>query len=674
MTQSVTAPFACEPLRIDPTNLDSLLEKEWLLSNNRGSFASGTVLGCNTRRYHGILIASLSPPVRRMVMLSTLLETVQRDGQNYELANFEFSDRLHPQGFRHLRRFYQDAGVHFVYELPGDLRVVKSIFLDLDRDVVIVNYRLEGAAAGVRFTVMPLLALRDYHHLQSSSASLTAEPSDHAVTARHLDPHGPALHLCCPQASFRRGPDWWYAVHYRRERQRGMDDYEDVWAPGVFEVELTGPGQIYLVAQATDALQRPDPPEEGPRPIQQRLKTRRQQLLERAEICDHEEQTLVAAADQFIVRRRIGQREDSTSILAGFPWFADWGRDTFISLPGLLLCTGRHDEARQVLGTFAAVLSEGMIPNCFDDYGGEPHYNSIDASLWFILAAYRYLQATGDRQAYHERFYPAIEAIIRAYSEGTRFGIHADADGLITGGSVETQLTWMDARCNGVSFTPRHGKAVEVNALWYNALRIAAETAAETAVAEQKERYERMARQVAEGFDRRFWNERNGCLYDCIYPDGTADAAVRPNQILAVSLPYSPLDRRQQAAVLRVVQEQLLTPYGLRSLSPLDSRYQRQYQGDPFQRDSAYHQGTVWAWLIGPFAEAFLKVNAYSPHARQQVYELLRPLLEHLYRDACLGSVSEIFDGEYPHRPKGCIAQAWSVAELLRIKKLLRQP
>ncbi len=662
---------ANKDLPIDPMDIDTMLEKEWLLANRRGSYVSGTALGCNTRRYHGLLIAALQPPVQRIVTLSSLLETVQVDESKYELANFEFSDRLHPQGFRFLKEFRQDAGVHFRYELPENLTVEKSIYLDHEHDLVVVSYEFDGPARPIRFSIMPLLAMRDFHSLQSSSASLTTEQTDDAVTARFLDPSGPALHLTCRQAAFQRGPDWWYSVHYRRDRERGQGDYEDVWAPGIFLAEIQAPGTIHLAAEATNALQRPGPIQVEPEELIQNLQTRRQGLLTQAEAIDAEEESLVTAADNFVVQRRTSETHDSATILAGFHWFADWGRDTFIALPGLLLSTGRHSDAKQVLQTFAAALSEGMIPNCYDDYGGQPSYNSIDASLWFVNAAYQYLHATEDKQTFEQDLFPAIAQIIKKYSQGTRFEIHADKDGLITGGNPDTQLTWMDARCNGISFTPRHGKAVEVNALWINALHIAAETAPQNS---DRQPFTEMAQNASTSFVNLFWNEQNGCLNDCVYPNGFADAAIRPNQILAVSLPFSPLNRNQKTSLLAVVEEHLLTPYGLRSLSPMDSRYQPHYHGDQFQRDSAYHQGTVWAWLIGPFAEAFLKVNAFSPHARQQVAEIIRPLLNHLHRDACLGSVSEIFDGDYPHKPQGCIAQAWSVAELLRIKKLLRQP
>lgn len=650
------------------SEIETLLQKEWLLANRRGSYVSGTVLGCNTRRYHGLLIASLHPPVERFVTLSNLLETVTIGERKYELSNFEFSDRLHPQGYRYLKEFRRDTGVHFCYELDG-LTVEKSIYLAYEQDLVAITYQFSGAAQELQFSLMPLVALRDFHGLQSSSTSLNMEVEHDLVTARVMDPHGPAVHLYCDKARFERGADWWYAMHYRQETARGQHDYEDVWAPGHFRAALSAPATVTLCVQATTGLQRPGPLHEvRAEELAAALQQRTEQLCRQAQARDADQQALVKAADQFIVKRNISESQESVSILAGFHWFADWGRDTFIGLPGLLLRTGREAEAREVLLTFAQALDQGMIPSRFDDYGGAPHYNAVDASLWFIHSAYQYLLATGDQATYQEKLLPVLAEIVRHYQDGTRFHIHAD-DGLISAGDPQTQLTWMDARCNGISFTPRHGKPVEINALWINALHIMAETAADS---QEREKFARMAGTAEQNFVRLFWNVQNNCLHDCILSDGTVDAAIRPNQIFAVSLPFSPLDEKYQLSVVQVVRDELLTPYGLRSLSPRDSRYRGRYSGNQFQRDSAYHQGTVWAFLIGPFVEAYLKVHRFSQQARSEAAEMIEPLLRHLNEDACLGSVSEIFDGDWPHRPNGCVAQAWSIAELLRAKLLIQ--
>lgn len=666
MTAQLSGPRVT--IAIDQTEIDSLLEKEWLLTNARGSYASGTVIGCNTRRYHGLLVAALKPPVGRMVTLSNLLEKISRGEKSYELANFEFSDRLHPQGYKYLKSFRRGLGAHFLYQLD-ELSVEKGVYLDPEQDLVVITYDLSGSGQEITFSLTPLVAMRDFHALQTSSASVTVEQEKGVVTTRSLDPSGPAVHMYCQEASFKRGCDWWFALRYRKEAERGQDDYEDVWVPGAFETKLTPPGRITLAVQATAALERPGPLDVEAEEIIAKIGSHQQQVIETAQAEEGNEAALALAADQFVVRRRINEERESASILAGYHWFADWGRDTFIALPGVLLATGRYEEAAEVLETFAAALDGGMIPNRFDDYGGEPHYNSVDASLWFINAGFAYMRITNDRDGFEKRFRPVILEIVKAYEEGTRFDIHTDTDGLITGGNSETQLTWMDARCNGVSFTPRYGKAVEVNALWFNALCICSETAS---TRHERQHFIQKAQKVQDSFIKLFWNDAGRCLCDCVFPDGTCDRAIRPNQILAVSLPFSALAPQQQLAVVKCVEEHLLTPYGLRSLSPTDSRYQGHYRGDRFQRDSSYHQGMVWGWLIGPFVEAYLKAHSFSPDAQQRGAELIEPLLRHIYSDACLGNISEIFDGDYPHRPGGCIAQAWSAAELLRVRKLLR--
>ncbi|MBI9016685.1 MAG: glycogen debranching enzyme family protein [Phycisphaerae bacterium] len=656
-----------DTIQISANDLENLLEREWLLTNSRGSYVSGTVIGCNTRRYHGLLVASLHPPVERVVTLGNVLESFEIDGKVYELSNFEFSDKLHPQGYNYLKSFRRDIGVHFDYEV-GKVKISKSIYLDHKQDVVLLNYRFEGIKEPGKFTMMPLVAMRDFHSLQTSSTSLMTKIEEDIVTINGLDQNGPTLHMYCPYSSFQQDVDWWYAMHYRVEARRGQHDYEDVWAPGKFTVEVDSDQDITFVISASKGLHRPGPMNIDFDEFVASQHEYYDGLIEKANAQGPEERALVLAADQFIVDRAIADSQKSASILAGFHWFADWGRDTFIALPGLLLNTKRYEQARDVLMTFSVALDKGQIPNRFDDYGGAPHYNSIDASLWFINAAWQYLQVTGDEETFYGQFRNVLAEIIKAYHDGTRDNIHADKDGLIIGGDANTQLTWMDAKCNGVAFTPRYGKAVEINALWYNGLCIMAETAKNKT---EKAKYQKMANKVKASFMDMFWNENDKCLYDCVLPDGFKDAAIRPNQIFAVSLEFSPLEEQYRKLIVKVVQEQLLTPYGLRSLSPLDSRYHCWYGGDQFQRDGAYHQGTVWGWLIGPFIEAYLKINNFSDAARKEAQAMIHSLLDHMRFEGCLGNVSEIFDGDFPHKPKGCIAQAWSVAELLRSYHLI---
>jgi predicted glycogen debranching enzyme len=376
------------------------------------------------------------------------------------------------------------------------------------------------------------------------------------------------------------------------------------------------------------------------------------------------------AADQFIVTRSCNEGKAQT-ILAGYPWFADWGRDTFIALPGLLLSTGRYEQAQSVLSTFAQAADQGMIPNRFDDRSDMTHFNSVDASLWFINAAFQYLEASSDLSTFEQQLLPVIHGIIDAYRTGTRFGIHADQDGLISAGSSETQLTWMDAKCDGVAFTPRHGKAVEINALWHNAIAHLAQYYKDRDT-QQAQYYQDLAEQVAHSFQSVFWNEAKNYLNDTVYPDGSVDASLRPNQIYAVALPWGPpLSHAKQAAVVQAIESHLLTPFGLRTLDPANPAFADAYTGPQWDRDSAYHQGTVWPYLLGGFADAYLRIHDYDHQSKLKVFRLIEPLLEHFSQSSCIGSVSEIFDGNPPHGPKGCFAQAWSVAELLRVYKMV---
>lgn len=657
--------------------IDELLEKEWLLTNSRGGYAGGTVAGCNTRRYHGLLVGSLNPPVNRIVALSNCLETLIIAGREMHLSTFEFDDRLSPQGWQYLQEFQRDVGVQFRYRLNG-IELTKSVYLDTDSDMVALVYTFAGVGDGLDFVLRPFVTLRDFHALQKSYANLTCLQQGPNLLVRHDVPYSCQLLLRPEDMGFQQDPQWWFNFSYRREKQRGQDYTEDLWSPGFFKCRVDSPARFVLWAKLYDADGHQTPPLSSAiadaKPdagkfnldrLRRKLRKEQSALLKNMDGKDPDLRTLWLASSQFIAQRQIIGKKSAATILAGFPWFADWGRDAFLALPGLLTCTGRLSEAESVLTTFAEAADEGMIPNRFDDYSNTAHYNSVDASLWFIHSAFEYLSAGGSSKIFDEKFLPVIRWIIERYYNGTKFDIHADADGLITGGSDQTQLTWMDARYQGTPFTPRCGKAVEVNALWYNALCRLAEFYRDSDI-ETAKHYGLMAEEVAQGFCKVFWNDFAECLYDCVRPDGTIDASLRPNQIFAVSLPFSPLSAQRQKKVVRRCQKDLLTPYGLRTLSPEDERYEGTYAGPQQQRDRAYHQGTVWPHLMGPFIEAYLKVNDFSKESKKDTMEFIRPLLEHLAADGCIASISEIFDGDTPHKPRGCIAQAWAVAELLR--------
>ena len=658
---------------VDSKNIDNLLAKEWLLTNERGSYASSTIVGCNTRRYHGLLIGSLNPPANRIMTLANCLEMVIINGEIFNLSTFEFSEKLAPEGFAFLKRFRRDTGAHFEYQLP-QLQMTKSLYLLRDTDTIALVYGFAVGREPIEFVIRPFIGLRDFHTLQKSYAHLSSSRIDNGLLVRHDMPGSCELFFNSSSMNFEKDEQWWFNFVYRSDRGRGQDFTEDLWTPGFFKSRIDSRTKIVFWANfgsSGKAVSGFNELKADVEKVRDDLRKHQQNLMVAAGNRNGEFRKLCLAADQFITKRRSPEvREPRTTILAGFPWFADWGRDAFISLPGLLLSTGRFDEAKSVLTTFAAAADEGMIPNRFDDYSDTAYFNSIDASLWFINAAFRYLEVSGDSETFKEKLLPVILCIIDFYRKGTRFDIHADTDGLLTAGNEQTQLTWMDAKYEGVASTSRYGKAVEINALWYNSLCWMAQFY-ERQDEEQTKHYRDMADKVKESFCTLFWNEDAGYLYDCILPDGSADASFRPNQIFAVSLPFSPLSPQQQQSVVDAVQKNLLTPFGLRTLNPQDSRYKGKYKGPQKQRDEAYHQGTVWPYLIGPFVESYLKVNGFSRKSKKQAVEFVKPLLKHMAENGCLGQLCEIFDGDEPHKPRGCVAQAWSIAELIRAYRLV---
>jgi len=686
-------------------SIDELLSKEWLLTNERGSYASSTVIGCNTRRYHGLLIGSLNPPANRIMALANCLEMAICDGKVFNLSTFEFSGKFSPEGFGCLRRFRKDTGAHFDYQLDG-LKLTKSVYLQRDADSVGLVYDFTTVRKPVNFILRPFIGLRDFHTLQKSYAHLSSVIFADGLLIRHDVPNSCELFLSCPTATFEEDKQWWFNFLYRIERERGQDFNEDLWTPGFFKKIIDTPTKIVFWASLSAPVVRDGFSEKNTQyairnaqydidALCEDLRQHQNTIFESAKTGDKKLKKLCLAGDQFIVTRQpqsptselqpdYDNYEPRTTILAGFPWFADWGRDAFIALPGLLLLTGRFEQAKSVLTTFAQAADEGMIPNRFDDSSNTAYFNSVDASLWFINAAFQYLQTTGDSETFTQKLLPVIHWIIESYHKGTRFDIFADDDGLITAGNEETQLTWMDAKFEGVVFTPRYGKTVEINALWYNALMLVARfyqgsfpdkpgmTQLETQRdIDSAQHYKSMADKVADSFRRLFWNRQTGYLNDCILPDGFVDASLRPNQIFAVSLPFSPVSPQQAKAVVDTVQKYLLTPYGLRTLNTQDAHYKGTYTGPRQLRDGAYHQGTVWPYLIGPFVESFLKVNNFSRKSKRKAAEFIQPLMQHLTEDGCLGQLCEIFDGDNPREPKGCFAQAWSVAELIRAYRLI---
>jgi predicted glycogen debranching enzyme len=639
-------------------DLDAALRREWLETNGLGGFASSTIIGLNTRRYHGLLVAATKPPVGRVVMLSKLEETLFIDGQPFDLSANRYPGVVHPQGFKHLKQFRLDPFPIFTYEVEG-IEIEKTVFMIDGENSTVVQYELKKnnhpeRPKNLRLEIRPLIAFRDYHSTTHENGALNPSVEEHSGLASVAPYQGlPALHLAHNAVELRKAGDWYRNFEYDAERERGLDFSEDLFNPFVLRFDLRLRRQVSILA-STEERDVTKVAEFRQSEITRRRSTRVSCVSE-----DDLAQTLAAAANQYIV-----SRGDQKTVIAGYHWFSDWGRDTMIALPGLTLPTGRHDVARSILRTFARHVDQGMLPNRFPDAGETPEYNTVDATLWFFEAARAYLAYTGDLEFVRDELYPVFADIISWHVRGTRYGIKVDSSGLLTSGEQGVQLTWMDAKVGDWVVTPRRGKPVEIQALWYNALCIMEDLARRFGDEASQKRYRNMATVASWSFNRLFWNEKTGCLYD-VTNGAPPDPSIRPNQILAVSLPYSMLPAERAKSVVEKVQEHLLTPYGLRSLAPSDPQYRGRYTGGPVERDGAYHQGTVWPWLMGPFITAYVKVNGGSEAARRQADEWLAPLKDHL-ADGGLGHISEILDGDTPQLPRGCIAQAWSVAEILR--------
>lgn len=655
---------------------ERLLTREWLLTNGLGGYASGSVAGICTRRYHGLLVAALPTPIGRTVMLSHLAEGLQLPGcrivrltgEERPDAPFELPDIL--------TEFRLELGLPVWRYQWGDIVLEKRILLPHGQNTVHVNYRMLQVGDGVR------LILRPRMHFRAHERPVTEPPDEEyrlQVHGRRVEvwssqqPELPPLRMTIvgKESELLLEGGHFEHFYYRVESARGYADRGRVWTPGRFRARLGVGEECTLVAstESWDTVFALDP-----RAALQAERNRRERLLGQAHPAARAGRAgeLVLAADQFIITpfsrqadaaRAQAEGDEARTVIAGYHWFTDWGRDTMISLDGLTLATGRHREAGYILRTFLHYVKDGLIPNMFPEGQNEGLYHTADATLWFFHAMARYLEVTGDRQTLQQAI-PTFRSIVEHHLRGTRFNIGVDPkDGLLRQGAEGYQLTWMDAKVDGWVVTPRRGKAVELNALFYNALCLLERWLREEGDAAGAREMAQHAQRLRESFNARFWNPRTECLYDVVDGENGDDSAIRPNMLFSIGLPHAVLDRSRWESVLRIAREKLVTPVGLRSLAPDHPDYKPFYDGDLRARDAAYHQGTVWGWLAGPFADAWLKAH---PDDHEAVERLVAGFADHL-GEACIGSISEIFDAEPPFTPRGCVAQAWSVAEVLRL-------
>jgi predicted glycogen debranching enzyme len=647
-------------------NLPAAESREWLVTNGIGGFASATIGGGATRRYHGLLVAALQPPLGRTQLLAFLDETVRCAGARYALATHRWaSGAVDPRGFLYLESFRLDGATPVWTYALADALLEKRVWMVQGENTTFIHYTLSRASGPLEIDLKALVNYRDFHSLtHAGDWRMKISPVEHGVIVLPFDGATPFF-LKSAQASCEPYHQWYRDCFLPAETERGLEDREDYLFAALFRATLK-PGESLTIVATTEAIT----PLDAVASRAQRA-THESSLLEAWQAQNEKSpgnapgwlRQLVLAADQFVVKRSLPEEPDGRSVIAGYHWFGDWGRDTMIALPGLALATGRSEVARQILMAFARYVDHGMLPNNFPDRGGKPEYNTVDAALWYFEAVHQYFAATQDT-ATLEKLYPVLAAMIDAYVAGTRYNIQVDSsDGLLYAGGPGIQLTWMDARIGDWVVTPRAGKPVEINALWINAVETMEQFA--RLLSKSTENYEHLSAQAKNSFQK-FWNAERNCCFDVIDVPGAAknggkDAALRPNQILAVSLPVSPLPKDQQKSVVDICAERLLTSHGLRSLAPGEPNYQGHYGGDQRSRDAAYHQGTVWGWLLGPFALGHLRVYNDPPAALRY----LEPLGSHIGALG-LGTLAEIFDGDPPHIPRGCIAQAWTVGEILR--------
>jgi predicted glycogen debranching enzyme len=642
-------------------NFEEAIQREWLETNGLGGFCSSSIIGCNTRRYHGLLVAATVAPAERMSLVSKLDETIVVGNERFELGANNYGGTIHPNGYQYLTSFTKKLFPEFIYE-TGNIQLKKTIAMVHGENTVVIIYTAIKASQPFRLELLPLLSVRGYHSLAHANDSVNKNASfNNSIFNTRLYDGTPEIFIKAPTSQYHADPRWFYNFNYSIEQYRGLDFVEDLFTQGTFSLQLKEGDSIGIVI-STDY-----PGKKDAFDLLGVESIRRQSLLSEQPV--HETvQQLVLAADQFIVKRGYsstdGGDQVGATVIAGYHWFTDWGRDTMISLPGLTLSTGRYDDAKKILAAFAKSISMGMLPNRFQDNGQAPQYNNVDGTLWYFVAAYKYLQATNDEIFILGEILPVLKEIIDWHFKGTRYNIHVTEDGLLYAGEIGQQLTWMDAKVGDWVVTARMGKPVEIQALWYNALMIFSELLQLNNQLDDAALTDISAEKAKQSFTEKFWYAKGNHLYDSINENNAPVTELRPNQLFAISLPFALIEGDKAKAVLQIVREQLYTAVGLKTLPKSDVHYIPVYGGDVYHRDSAYHQGTVWSWLLGPYVDTIIKVERSSSNA-QAVIDAFKYHLN----EACIGSVSEIFDANTPHHPRGCIAQAWGVAEILRVIK-----
>jgi len=634
---------------------DERLSSEWLETNGLGGWANATIAGINTRRYHGLLVAAVKPPTERSVLVSKLDETIVINGERFELGTNDYGEVIDPKGFQYLRSFTKSLFPQFMFE-AGGVQLRKSIVMVHKENTTIIKYEVIKAPQNFEMEFLPLLASRGSHQEMHANEDVSKQGEfDKGQFKMKLYEGTPDIFIQVAGADYHAAPAWYFHFNYSTEKYRGLDFTEDLFTPGYFTIEAKQGDAFYILLSSEDTG------------LRNAILLFENEIQRREELIIREKnfavQQLLVAADQFIVRRS----DDLETIIAGYPWFTDWGRDTMISLTGLCISTKRYDDAKKILYAFAQSVDRGMLPNRFQDNTLPPEYNNVDGTLWYFIAIYNYLKATKDKEFVLEHLLPVLKDIIDWHYRGTRYNIHVAEDGLLYAGESGFQLTWMDAKIGDWVVTPRMGKPVEIQALWYNALKIFSQLLQLNGQERDAAKMEGQALRVKDSFNEKFWFTEGSYLYDVIDENNNPDASLRPNQLFAISLPFQLVDGKKAKNVVKIVEEKLYTPKGLRSLSPDDARYISHYGGDQWHRDSSYHQGIVWSWLLGPFVDAILKTNG-SSSAFTKSNQVIQNFLPHL-SEGGIGTASEIFDAEPPFAARGCIAQAWGVAEVLRVIK-----